>query len=75
LKGIFFLGFFGWAILEYLLNKIGSGSSVLHVICGFILVIGIGYFFILPLLSDMESQAKKNTNSISTIITDDPSQN
>jgi hypothetical protein len=48
---IFFLGFFGGAVAGYLLKEIESGNAVLPVILGVLLVIGIGYFFILPLVS------------------------
>jgi len=72
LKGIFFLGFFGLAILEYLLNKNESGSSILPIFCGFLLVIGIGYFFILPMISGAESNAKDIPSSVSPTITVNP---
>ncbi len=73
LRVIFFLGFIGGVILDYLVNKIGSGSSTVPIICGCIFVIGIGYFFVLPTGSDGESDTKEIPGSISQSITDDSS--
>ena len=73
LKGIFFLGFIGGGILDYLGNKIESGSSALPMICGFLIVIGGGYFFILPLVSDVESDSDKIPVTINSIPDDSSS--
>ena len=73
LRGIFFLGFIGGVILDYLVNKIGSDTSPLPIIGGSLLVIGIGYFFILPMISGMESDAQEIPSGNSPIIKDDSS--
>jgi len=69
LKGIFLLGFFGWAILEYCVNKIQSGGSTLFWIFGFFLVIGIEYFFILPMITNAENDMIENPIRTSPIVT------
>jgi hypothetical protein len=73
-KGIFLLGFTGWAVFAYLLNKIESGASALLIFCIFILVLGLGCFFILPSVSEIPDNIEGSPAStgIKSADTSDP---
>jgi hypothetical protein len=70
LRWIFFLGFFGWLILDTFIKTAESGGNTLLIIIGVLVGIAIAIFFIWPMISAENSDGMDDTpSSISPITT------
>jgi hypothetical protein len=68
-KLIFSLGFFGWAFIDLVNTHIGSGNSVLVFIFSLLIVISVGYFFVLPSISTNEDDTSDTPISTGSSLT------